>query len=197
MLSQDRRERQLVCVMGSDWDRDAELVARIGRGDAAAFERVYDRYLPLVLRWSLRETGNREVASDLAAETFAAALLASRRYRPSKGTVGTWLIGIARNKLRESRRAQRVEDSARRRIGLEPVVFTDEDFARVEELISLDDAAVEVLETLPPALRDAVSLRVLDERSYEEVARELRCSELLARQRVSRGLRTMRSALEG
>ena len=164
------------------------MVARIGRGDAAAFERVYDRYLPLVLRWSLRETGNREVASDLAAETFAAALLASRRYRPSKGTVGTWLIGIARNKLRESRRARRVEDSARRRIGLEPVVFTDEDFARVEELISLDDAAVEVLETLPPALRDAVSLRVLDERSYEEIARELRCSESLARQRVSRGL---------
>ena len=197
MLSQDRRERQLVCVMGSDWDRDAELVARIGRGDAAAFERVYDRYLPLVLRWSLRETGNREVASDLAAETFAAALLASRRYRPSKGTVGTWLIGIARNKLRESRRAQRVEDSARRRIGLESVVFTDEDFARVEELISLDDAAVEVLDTLPPALRDAVSLRVLDERSYEEIARELRCSESLVRQRVSRGLRTMRSALEG
>ena len=197
MLSQDRRERQLVCVMGSDWDRDGELVARIGRGDAAAFERVYDRYLPLVLRWSLRETGNREVASDLAAETFAAALLASRRYRPSKGTVGVWLIGIARNKLRESRRAQRVEDSARRRIGLEPVVFTDEDFARVEELISLDDAAVEVLETLPPALRDAVSLRVLGERSYEEIARELRCSESLVRQRVSRGLRTMRSALEG
>ena len=197
MLSQDRRERQLVRVMGSDWDRDAELVARIGRGDAAAFERVYDRYLPLVLRWSLRETGNREVASDLAAETFAAALLASRRYRPSKGTVGTWLIGIARNKLRESRRAQQVEDSARRRIGLEPVVFTDEDFARVEELISLDDAAVGVLETLPPTLRDAVSLRVLDERSYEEIARELRCSESLVRQRVSRGLRTMRSALEG
>ena len=197
MLSQDRRERQLVCVMGSDCDRDAELVARIGRGDAAAFERVYDRYLPLVLRWSLRETGNREVASDLAAETFAAALLASRRYRPSKGTVGTWLIGIARNKLRESRRAQRVEDSARRRLGLESVVFTDEDFARVEELISLDDAAVGVLETLPPTLRDAVSLRVLDERSYEEIARELRCSESLVRQRVSRGLRTMRSALEG
>jgi RNA polymerase sigma factor (sigma-70 family) len=112
------------------------------------------RYLPLVLRWSLRETGNREVASDLAAETFAAALLASRRYRPSKGTVGTWLIGIARNKLRESRRAQRVEDSARRRIGLESVVFTDEDFARVEELISLDDAAVDVLDTLPPTLRE-------------------------------------------
>jgi DNA-directed RNA polymerase specialized sigma24 family protein len=65
---------------------------------------IYDRYLPLVLRWSLRETGNREVAADLVAETFAAAPIASLRYRPRKRSVGTWLLGIARNKLRESRR---------------------------------------------------------------------------------------------
>ncbi len=40
-------------------------MARIARGEEAAFTAIYDRYLPLVLRWSLRETGNREVAADL------------------------------------------------------------------------------------------------------------------------------------
>jgi RNA polymerase sigma factor (sigma-70 family) len=183
--------------MAEGRDEDAMLVARVARGDQAAFTAIYDRYLPLVLRWSLRETGNRELAADLAAETFAAALIASPRYRRGKGSVGTWLLGIARNKLRESRRRRRVENSARRRVGLEPAPFGEADFERVEELISLDDRVVGLLETMPQALREAVSLRVIEERSYEEIAGQLRCSESVVRQRVSRGLRTLRSELEG
>src|SRR5580658_5444958 len=135
-------------------DGDAGLVAKIACGDKAAFVAIYDRYLPLVLRWSLRETGNREVAADLAAETFAAALIASPRYRPGKGSVGTWLLGIARNKLRESRRRSRVEDSARRRAGLSSMTFDEADFERVEELVSLDTGVLELLDGLPPALRE-------------------------------------------
>lgn len=177
-------------------DEDAMLVARIARGDKAAFGVIYDRYLPLVLRWSLRETGNREIAADLAAETFAAALTASPRYRPGKGSVGAWLLGIGRNKLRGSRRQRRVDDSSRRRVGLSPVVFGEADFERVEELTSLSPGVIELLETLPPAVRVAVSQRVIEERSYEEIAEQLRCSESLVRQRVSRGLRTLRSELE-
>ena len=182
--------------MPDHWDDEARLVARIARGDEAAFTAIYDRYLPLVLRWSLRETGNRELAADLVAETFAAALIASPRYRPRKGSVGTWLLGIARNKLRESRRRLRVEDSARRRVGLDPVAFGETDFERVEELTSLDAGVIALLETLQPSLREAVSLRVIEERSYEEIAEQLRCSESVVRQRVSRGLRTLKSELE-
>ena len=176
---------------------DAVPVARIARGDKDAFAAIYDRYLPLVLRWSLRETGNREIAADLAAETFAAALIASPRYRPGKGSVGAWLLGISRNKLRESRRRRRVEDSARRRVGLDAVAFDDADFERVDELISVDSGMVELLEALPPALREAIALRVIEERSYEEIAEQLRCSESLVRQRVSRGLRTLRIGAGG
>lgn len=183
--------------MADGWDQDAMLVARIARGEKVAFTAIYDRYLPLVLRWCLRETRNREVAADLAAETFAAALIASRRYRPGKGPVGAWLLGIARNKLRESRRRKRIEDSARRRVGLDPAAFVEADFDRVEELTSLDGDVLGLLETLPPTLRQAVSQRVIEERSYEEIAQELRCSESVVRQRVSRGLRSLRSELEG
>jgi RNA polymerase sigma-70 factor (ECF subfamily) len=182
--------------MAAETDQDAALVARVARGDRAAFGQLYDRYLPLVLRWSLRETGNRELAADLAAETFAAALIASPRYRAAKGAVGTWLLGIARNKLRESRRHHRIEDSARRRVGLDRTELTDADLERIDDLVSLEGGIVELLEALPPVLRDAVTQRVLEERSYEELAVELRCSESVVRQRVSRGLRTLRSQLE-
>ncbi len=177
-------------------DPDVELVREIARGDDSAFAVFYRRYLPLVLRWCWRETRNRELAADLSAEVFATALTAARRYRPERGTVAAWLLGIARNKLRESRRRGRVDDAVRRRLGVEPAAITDVDLERVEELASLDEQILECLAGLPEDQRQALVRRVVEERSYEEIAAELRCSELTVRQRVSRGLRTLRSERE-
>ncbi len=175
----------------------AALLARVADRDEAAFNALYATYLPLVLRWTLRETHDRELAADLTAEVFAAAMLAAPRYRPQSGSVGAWLIGIAANKLRESRRRKRVEDSARRRLKLEPVVLTDSDLELVDELVGMDDRLQALIQTLPAEQQKAVLARVVDERSYEDIAREMECSPSVVRQRVSRGLRTIRSELEG
>ena len=175
----------------------AELVARVVGGDKAAFAALYRTYLPLVLRWSLRATGDSELAADLSSEVFAAALVRCDRYRPEAGPVGAWLLGITANKLRESRRRKRIEDSARRRLGLEPVAFTDADLELVDELVGMDERLQALTRQLPVEQREAVVARVVDERPYEEIAAELTCSNSVVRQRVSRGLRTMRSDLEG
>lgn len=175
---------------------DDQLLAAVARGDAEAFAAVYRRYLPLVLRWCWRETRDRELAADLSAEVFAAAVTAARRYRPERGSVAVWLLGIARNKLRESRRRGRVEDSARQRLGVQPAVMTDEDLERVEELASLDQNVMKLVAGLPDEQRKALVGRIVEERSYEEIASELRCSELVVRQRVSRGVRRLRSQME-
>jgi RNA polymerase sigma-70 factor (ECF subfamily) len=175
---------------------DLELVTAIARGDEQAFAALYRRYVPLVLRWCLRQTGNREVAADLCAEVFAASLIAVRRYRLDQQDVLAWLLGIARNKLRESRRRGRVEDRARRRMGVAPDELTDEDLERVVELASIDVEALGTLvQSLPDDLRRPLLERVVDERPYAEIAAELSCSELLVRQRVSRGLRRLRSEI--
>lgn len=177
-------------------DRDGELVRAIAHGDEDAFVAFYRRYLPLVVRWSLRETGNRELAADLTAEVFAASLTAARRYRPGQASVAAWLLGIARNKLRESRRRRRVEESARRRASLEPWPLTDSDLERVDELASLDEGVLALLEQLPEPMREALRGRIVQERPYEEIAAELRCSEAVVRQHVSRGLRRLKSQME-
>jgi RNA polymerase sigma factor (sigma-70 family) len=175
---------------------DLDLIAGIAGGDELAFAMFYRRYLPLVLRWCLRQTGNREVAADLCAEVFAALLLAAGRYRSEQTDVLAWVLGIARNKLRESRRRGRVEDRARRRMGVEPDQISDDDLERVVELASIDNRALEVLiEALPDDLRRPLLERVVEERSYAEIAAELQCSELVARQRVSRGLKRLRSEI--
>lgn len=177
-------------------DRDGELLAATAAGDEEAFTQLYRRHLPLVVRWCLRETGNRELAADLSAEVFAAALTAARRYRPEQGSVAAWLLGIARNKMAESRRRGRIEASARRRLGVDRWSLTDADLERVDELASRDEQVLALLEQLPATTREALRGRVLQERSYEDLAAELRCSQLVVRQHVSRGLRRLRSQLE-
>jgi RNA polymerase sigma factor (sigma-70 family) len=180
-------------------DQDDVLLERFAAGDSDAFVAFYHRHLAPILGFFLRRTHDPELTADLTAEVFAAALLAAPRYRTGERPALAWLYGIAAHKLAESRRRGQVEDQARRRLALEPLVVDDEDLARVEELAGtgpeseLIDSA---LRSLPPEQRDAVLARVVDERPYSEIAVEMSCSEMLVRQRVSRGLRHLRSQIK-
>lgn len=182
--------------MVSAASRDDDLLSRFAAGEPEAFVDFYRRHLSAVLGFFLRRTGDPELTADLTAETFAAALLAAERYRPGERPALAWLYGIAAHKLSDSRRRRRVADRARRRLALEPIAIEDEDIARVHELAD-SDAAQRALAQLPVQQRDAVLARVVDELSYPEIATVMRCSEMVARQRVSRGLRALRDRIEG
>jgi RNA polymerase sigma factor (sigma-70 family) len=174
---------------------DGELLGATVQRDGAAFAMFYRRHLPAVVRFLLRETGDREVSADLAAEVFAAVFLSAKRYRPRQGgSAWPWVQGIAQNKLRESRRRGRVEDRARRRLGLEPEALDDADLARVDELSS-SRGAVALVDELPEGQRKAVQARIVEERDYAEIAGELKCSEMVVRQQVSRGLSRLKDRL--
>jgi RNA polymerase sigma-70 factor (ECF subfamily) len=79
---------------------------------------------------------------------------------------------------------------------MEPMTLTDEDLQRIDEL-ALDGSSLTLLDELPDDQRSAVVGRVLQERDYADLAVELSCSEMVVRQRVSRGLRAMRAKLGG
>jgi DNA-directed RNA polymerase specialized sigma24 family protein len=147
---------KLVVEMPPDVERsDGELLAAVVAGDGAAFAASYRRHLAGVVGYLVRETGDREVSADLAAEVFAAVFLAAGRFRArGAGSAVPWLRGIAQNKLRESRRRGRVEDRARRRLAMEPELLDDADLARVEELASRG-GALELVDRLPERQRFA------------------------------------------
>ena len=173
---------------------DEALLEAAARGDDDAFAVFYRRHLSGVTGFFLRRVGDAELAFDLTAETFGAVAASCGRFRGDQAPGGVWLFGIAANKLRESLRRGRVEADARRRLGLEPIVVEDSDLLRVEELASADGGAVEALvDQLPPEQRDAVVARVVEERSYREIAARLNCSQAVVRQRVSRGLARVRN----
>ena len=175
---------------------DEQLLAAIAARNGAAFSVFYRRHLSGVLSFLMAQTRDPEVAADLAAEVFAAVLLGARSYQAQGPGALPWVIGIARNKLLMSLRRGRVEARAREQLGFEPVELDDSDLERVESLAGAGGGRLQqLLSELPEAERFAVRSRVVDERSYEEIATELECSEMVVRKRVSRGLGRLRERL--
>jgi RNA polymerase sigma-70 factor (ECF subfamily) len=74
-----------------------------------------------------------------------------------------------------------------------PLVLTDE---LVERISELDVGALELVSDLPADQQEAIRARVIDERDYAEIAKDMRCSEAVVRKRVSRALGTLRTRLE-
>ena len=168
------------------------------KADDAEFGALYQDAAEDVLRFHARRTASAEVAADLTAETFAAALLHWNRFR-GDGTRRAWVFGIARNLLRRYHRRERIDDRARRRLGLERFELDDESIHAIEELADLQQLRRQLdsaLGKLSLAERDAVLLRIGDERSYEDIATRLDCSPAAARVRVSRALTSLRRDLD-
>jgi RNA polymerase sigma factor (sigma-70 family) len=173
---------------------DGALLA-VALRDPDAFVRFYDRYEAAVAGFFLARVVDPEVAADLTAEVFANVLAASGRYREHGPTAAGWIFTIARNTLGKSVRRGRVEDSARRRLGSGVVELSDDTLQRLESADG-ERWVAEVLAQLPQSERDAVRERVLEERPYQEIAADLRTSELVIRKRVSRGLSRLRDRVE-
>lgn len=165
--------------------------------DAEAFGEFYDRFEAEVLGFFYRATGRADVAADLTAEVFAGALMSAARFDPGLGSARAWLFGIARHELADTWKRGRVEDRARRSLEIEALVLSDAELERIErELGGPRTDALKLLSELPAEQRTAIEGRVLEDRDYTELAASLQCSPGVVRQRVSRGLRTLRARLE-
>jgi RNA polymerase sigma factor (sigma-70 family) len=158
-----------------------------------SFDAMYLRYREPVLGYFARRVGQPEVAADLMAETFARALVHYRTAPPEEPVA--WLFAIARNLLIDSARRGQVEASARRKLHLEPILLDDADIQRIEEVAEATDLAETVRATLSAADYEALRARAVDEESYAELALRLRCSEAVARKRVSRAIANVRTVI--
>jgi RNA polymerase sigma-70 factor (ECF subfamily) len=174
---------------------DQQLLKATGK-QPQAFGVLYDRHKATVVAYFMARTGNPELAADLTAETFAAALAHRKRYRAKRGPVSAWLFGIARNNLSYARRRQAVEDKARRHLRMPVLDLSTQDLDHTEGLVASTERLLEEFALLPADQREAVKRRIVEEREYEEIATELNCSQSVVRKRVSRGLAQLRTKLQ-
>ncbi len=168
--------------------------------DADAFSELYRREGEPVLIFLTRRTWDGETAVELTAETFAVALRPWRRL----GGLGpeqqrAWLFTVARRQLARYLRRATVERRAVQRLGMQIPQVDHDDLLSIERRAGLPELrrAVELeLARLSSTQREALRLRVVEERSYREISLQLGVSEQTARARVSRGLRALARALE-
>lgn len=181
----------------ADRGRLEDGALRAAEADVLEFTRLYRVFERRLLAFFMRATGRPELAADLAAETFARALEALAQYDPKRGSAGQWLFGIARNVLGSSFRAGQVEASARMRLGMPRLVVDDHAAETIARLSSEKEPVMVALAGLPSEQREAIDAHVIHDRDYADIAGELRCSEAVVRQRVSRGLKALRMRLAG
>jgi RNA polymerase sigma factor (sigma-70 family) len=166
--------------------------------DGADITRLYDRHAEAMLAFFVRRTYASDVAVDLVAETFAVAFRDRRQFRGTGAEAArAWLFAIARHQLADYFRRGEVERRALAQLGVDRRPLTDAEYDRIEELAASEELRGHVavaLAGLPEDQREVLRLRVVEERSYRELARTLDISEQTARARVSRALRALRAA---
>jgi RNA polymerase sigma factor (sigma-70 family) len=161
---------------------------------------LYARHRDDLLAFFVRRTSDPEVALDLWGETFAQALAGRRRYRGnSEEEAGAWLFGIARRQLARYYRRGSAERRAMTRLGIErPMAGSDTEVEMLRRA-GFDDVrqiVAAALARLPEDTREAVTLRIVDELSYHDLADQLAITEQAARMRVSRGMQALGRLLD-
>lgn len=173
---------------------------RRSRSEPETFGVFYRHHVAKLFAHIARRVCDSEVAMDLTSETFAQAYLARHRFRGrSDEQASAWLYRIAGRQLSRYFRRSVVEQRALRRLGIEPPQLTEDEQLRLEELSDTASFRATLrteLERLSRAQREALTLRVVEELSYSEVADRLGISEEAARARVMRGLKALGAGLQ-
>ena len=99
------RKPRLATIHVVETTTDGDLIARVGEGDAGAFEQLYRRYSRPVFALALRRLGDRGRAEDAVQETFASIWRSAGSYRRERGPGAPWLYAVARNAIVDRRRA--------------------------------------------------------------------------------------------
>jgi RNA polymerase sigma factor (sigma-70 family) len=181
---------------------DDEAVVPLGvpLHDARGFVALYRRESPMLLTFCARRVLDAETALDLTAETFAQAFRGRRGFKgATEVEARAWLLTIARRQIAGYLRKGELDRRLVQRVGIAVPTLAADEIAEVERRAGLPELRAALgaeLAKLSGEQREALRLRVVEERSYEEVARSLGVTEATARARVSRGLRAMGAALE-
>jgi RNA polymerase sigma-70 factor (ECF subfamily) len=171
---------------------DGELIRRVARRDANAFEALYRRYARPVFGLALRRLGDRMRAEDAVQETFAAIWRSARTYKPDRGAGAPWLYAVARNAIVDRSRSRNdvpdeIPDSPSPDLGPDERAEASYISWRVHR----------ALEDLPENEREVIELAYYGNLSQSEVADYLNIPLGTVKTRTRSGLSRLADVLEG
>ena len=166
------------------------LLARMKQGDESAFTALYRRHKDAVYRFALLYCGSGAIAADVTQDTFLHFIGHPEAYDPSRGAIGAWLCGIARNLARKA--------SSHREDATDPAELQDDahladtqvdPHTPLERLLrdEMAEAVRRALAAIAPHYRDVLILCELSELSYAETAQVCGIDIGTVRSRLHRG----------
>ncbi len=168
---------------------DQELVKLLARGNHGAFEAIYERCRQPVFRFALHMSGSREIADEVTQDAFLFLLRNPQSYSEQKGTLQGFLLGVAHNLVRRSRRDATDDVSLEDEDVETRLMMPERKDSPLEHAIRRQSAEVlqAALLQIPPMFREAIVLCDLQEMSYAEAAAILAVPIGTVRSRVHRG----------
>jgi len=170
-------------------DATDALVERCLAGDQVAWEEIVRTHWRKVFNLAYKFVGRHDEAEDLTQDIFLKIFKALHSF-DRRANFQTWLISISRNLCIDHYRSVRKERETMARevdaADLMPVSRERGPHGELEQL-DLRHLIREALAALPPALKEAVMLRDLQEFSYQEIADRLNLPEGTVKSRINRG----------
>ena len=175
---------------------DEELMQLVYRGQADAFEVVYDRHADVAFSLAYRICAQRALAEDVVQEAFLSLWRSGARYDRARGSVRTWLLGIVHNRAIDALRRRAVRERGRvHEEGVEERLAaaerTDVEAARRQEAREVRDA----LEQLPHEQSRVIELAYFGGLTHAQIASMLGTPVGTVKGRMRLGLSKMRIAL--
>jgi RNA polymerase sigma-70 factor, ECF subfamily len=175
---------------------DEELMQLVYRGNADAFEVIYDRHADAAFSLAMRMCRQRSLAEDVVQESFLSLWRSGARYDRNRGSVRTWTLGIVHNRAIDALRRKAVRDrGVVSDEGIEERLpareRTEAEFARRDEARELRDA----LEGLPDEQSRVIELAYFGGMTHVEIAKMLDQPVGTVKGRMRLGLAKMRMAL--
>ena len=170
----------------------------VRRGQAPAFEAIYERHASAAFSLAYRIVGSRNGAEDVSQEAFLNIWRSGARYDRSKGSVRTWVLGIVHHRAIDFLRRATVHDKRRAsdegmEERFEAKERTDVEVARRDEAKTVRDA----MDELPSEQRQVIELAYFGGFTHTEIADMLETPIGTIKGRMRLGLKKMSDRLSG
>ncbi len=172
-------------------DEDACLAFIEGQADGLRL--AYERFGALVYTLALRSVNDAAEAEDITQQVFVAAWRGRASFDPGRGTLGGWLVAIARNKIADVLRGRQRDQRMLARVTSAVSVAIPEapPDLLVDRVLLADELA-----RLPEAQRMVMVLAFYSDLTHEQISSTLRMPLGTVKSHVRRGLARLRSRLE-
>jgi RNA polymerase sigma-70 factor, ECF subfamily len=174
---------------------DATLLARVGRGDTAAFEGLYDRHRAIAHSRAMRFCRNAPDAEEIVQDAFVKVWRSAASYDPSRGSARNWILTMVTRRAIGGYRQSRHRLSEHSVDGLEGKLTADGDTHLQIEANERKQAVRSALCGLPADQRQALGLTYYVGLSHAEVAATTRAALGTVKGRIRLGHARMRNSL--